>query len=75
MKTMEWSVAVPYEAQESGMSWDWEIFPEFLFYMHILKLMVIFLFFVHWAACSWGALSFRSFEAFFLGLKTILHEI
>jgi len=30
MKTMERTEAVPYEAQEKGMPWDWESFPEFL---------------------------------------------
>ncbi len=30
MKTMERTEAVPYEAQEKGMPWDWETFPEFL---------------------------------------------
>ena len=27
MKTMERTEAVPYEAQEKGMPWDWESFP------------------------------------------------
>ena len=30
MKTMERTEAVPYEAQEKGMPWDWETFPEFM---------------------------------------------
>jgi len=30
MKTMERTEAVPYEAQEKGMPWDWVTFPEFL---------------------------------------------
>jgi len=30
MKTMERTEAVPYEAQEKGMPWDWVTFPEFM---------------------------------------------